>query len=398
MTRFRPVPDVDRTRYREILRYAFAPQQGPLADEVSGEWPPAPELFDPRALYDGGELLSTCKLYYLDAWFRTGYERIGGLGAVATPPEHRREGHVRDLCRGALAEFEEEGAGLVALWPFETAFYAKLGWATANKVASYECPPSALPGYDASGRVRPLGVDDWERLRQAEAESGAGVALSLRRTEEWWRERTLTDWLGRTDPYIYGYECDSEIEGYLTYTVADDDSETLTVETLASADEEAYRALLSFLGTHGAQVEKLAFTRPEGSELLDRAGEPERVDCEIRPGPMVRLTTPTALELYSWPAGELECTLAVVDPLVAGGAGVYRLAIEDGEATVRDAAIEPGEADLELDVGTLSQLAVGSYGVGKARRLDRLTVRNESVVDGLSSVFEPQQVYLGEFF
>ena len=113
MTTFRRVPQTDRRRYSEILRYAFSPQQGPLeADAADDEWPP--ELFDPYGLYEDGALRSTCKLYSLDARLGEGYEPIGGLGAVATPPEDRRQGYVRKLCRGALRAFEEILAGRVA--------------------------------------------------------------------------------------------------------------------------------------------------------------------------------------------------------------------------------------------------------------------------------------------
>lgn len=396
MATFRPVPESDRTRLREILRYAFAPHRGPVTEE--SEPAREPTLFDQRGLYTDGDLVSTCKLYYLDAWLRADVERIGGLGAVATPPEHRRSGHVRELCRHALAEFEDNGAGLVALWPFETSFYANFGWATANHVTRYECPPEVLPAHDASGRLRRLDADDWERFQSTERAHGEGVALSLRRSERWWRERTLTNWTGGTEPYIYGYERDGEIAGYLTYTVADEETETLDVETLAYADEEAYRALLSFLGTHGAQVESIAFSRAAEFDLLDRVAQPERVECDIRPGPMVRLTSPAAVELYTWPAGAVDCTLSVADPLVDDNEGVYRLRVRDGKATVAEDGSDPENADARVDIGTLSQLVVGTCSIEKARRLDGLDVHTDAVRDGLGSVFESQPVHLGEFF
>ena len=397
MATFRPVPGSDRKRLAEILRYAFAPQTGPVSEEPDGEWPPT--LFDQRGLYVSDQLRSTCKLYYLDAWIREDVGRIGGLGAVATPPEYRRNGHIRELCRHALGEFEENGAGLVALWPFETSFYANLGWASAHHVTKYACPPELLPTHDAAGQMMRLTVDDWHRLREAERAHGDDVALSLRRSEQWWRERTLTNWTGGTEPYIYGYERDGEIAGYLTYTVADDETETLEVETLASADEEAYRAILSFLGTHGAQIEKISYKRAEESALLDRVTEPERVDCEIQPGPMVRLTSPAALELYSLPpAVELDATLAITDPLYPDNDGVYRLAVRDGEITVSEESTHSEKADARLDIGTLSQLLVGTHSVEQARRLDQLQMRDNTVLDELHAAFGPQQVNLGEFF
>lgn len=393
MSTFRRVPDADRRRYDEILRYAFAPQAGPLADDEAEieQWPP--DLFDPCGLYDEGQLRSTCKLYDLDARLGDGYEQIGGLGAVATPPEDRRQGYVRELCRHALDAFEDRGARLVALWPFETAFYADLGWATANYRARYECPPAALPSHDSEGRMRSLGPDDWDLLRDAERTHGEDRILSLRRSQAWWRERTLTDWATDTQPYIYGYERDGEICAYLTYTV--DEEETLTVETMAYADEEAYRAVLSVLGTHGAQVERISFTRPAESNLLDRVAEPERVEYTVEPGPMVRLPSVFALDGLSWPDTGLDCPFEITDPLAEESTVARIKTTEDGLCVREDEDAEPA---VRTDIGTLSQLVVGTHGVDRLQKLSDLTVRDESILEPLSATFEPQQVYLGEFF
>lgn len=395
MPTFRPVPDGDRTRLEEILRYAFNPQQGPISEDSEEEWPPT--LFDQHGLYAEGNLVSTCKLYFLDACVRGDVQQIGGLGAVATPPEHRRQGYVRDLCRNALAAFEESGAGLVTLWPFETSFYANLGWATANKITEYRCPPHVLPRHDAEGRMRRLDADDWERLQSVERAHGEGVSLSLRRSEQWWRERTLTSWTGGPEPYIYGYERDGEIAGLLTYSVADDETETLSVATFMSADEESDRAILSFLGTHGAQVERIQFTRREESDLLDRVREPEQVDCELHAGPMVRLTSVGALEEYSWPAGDFRCSLTVDDPL-ENDESVFELTISEGDATVTEAGTDPADTDIALGIGPLSQLVVGTHSVETLTRLGKMAIRDEQAAEELASVFNSQAVALGEFF
>mgnify|MGYP006284756481 CR=1 FL=1 len=391
MSTFRRVPDADRRRYDEILRYAFAPQEGPLGDDppVTEQWPP--ELFDPCGLYDDGRLRSTCKLYDLDARLGEGYAQIGGLGAVATPPEDRRQGYVRELCRHALDAFADRGARLVALWPFETAFYAALGWATANYRVRYECPPAVLPSHDSEGRMRSLGTDDWELLRDAERAHGADRILSLRRSPAWWRERTLTNWDGGTKPYCYGYERDGDVVACLTYSVADD---ALTVETMAYADEGAYRAVLSFLGTHGAQVKRISFTRPAESNLLDRVDEPERVESTVEPGPMVRLPSVFALDGLSWPDTGLDCSFEITDPL-AEESTVARIQSSDGGLRVRETDDTPA---VTTDIGTLSQLVVGTHGVERLQKLSELTIRDESVLEPLSATFAPQQVYLGEFF
>ncbi|MDS0220639.1 GNAT family N-acetyltransferase [Haloarcula sp. S1AR25-5A] len=396
MSEFRPVPATDRDACQRILQYAFVPERGPVTPDPDGDWPPS--LFDQRGLYDDGTLRAVCKLYSLDTTVRGAATTVGGLGAVATPPEYRGQGYARDLCRHAVHESRESGVGLVALWPFSTPFYRRLGWGTANTYRRFDLPPSVLPEHDTAGRMVRLDADDWERLRGVEADAAAGTALSLRRSEAWWRERTLADWDGDGLPYCYGYERDGELEGYVVYTVADDADHTLSVTNFAAADEEARRALFAFLGHHGAQIERITLQLPPDAALLHRVDDPSAVDCTVEAGPMVRLTDVGHLEGLDWPDGDLTCILSVSDALLDHNDGLFRLAVSGGTATVEPIPAADSAADAAVDIATLSQLTVGTHGVDAAERLAELKIRDESLRGPLADVFRPESVYLGEFF
>jgi len=396
MSDFRPVPATDREAYQRILQYAFAPETGPELPDLDRDWPPS--LFDPRGLYDGESLRAVCKLYYLDTTIRGADATIGGLGAVATPPEHRGQGYARDLCRHALCEYREADVGFVTLWPFSTPFYRRLGWGTANTYRRFDLPPTALPDYETAGQMVRLDADDWERLRRVESAWATGTALSLRRSEDWWRERTLADWDGGGVPYCYGYERDGTLQGYVVYTVADDANHTLTVSNLAAADEVAHRALLAFLGNHGAQIEHLTLQRLPDADLLHRVDDPSAVDCTVETGPMVRLTDVGLLERLDWPDSDIACTLSVNDSLLDHNDGLFRLSVSRGTATVESRPAADSEADVTVDIATLSQLAVGTHGVDAAERLAGLEIHEDSIRDPLAAVFRPEPVYLDEFF
>lgn len=394
MGEFRVVPDDDRERFREILQYAFAPHVNREGKQQDSEWPPT--LFDQRGRYVDGRLVSTCKLYTLDARVRGAFLEVGGLGAVATAPEDRREGHIRHLCRDALTEYRRNSTGLVVLWPFSKAFYHDLGWGMAHSVRRYEFPPDVLPAYDVPGRMRRLDADDWKRLRRVETSHGDGIGLSLQRSEQWWRERTLSNWNGDGDPYCYGYERDGALEGYLIYTVEDEKETTLSVSNVAYTSEEAYRGLVAFLGGHGAQIEQIVLDRPVDSDLFDRIDHPERVDCQVRVGPMVRLATISALESLSWPATELDCTIEVSDPLLEATDGRFALSVAGGDLTVE--AGVASDPDLSVGIATLSRLAIGALDIETAERLGRLEFEHDSIRDPLRELFTPQRVSLQEFF
>lgn len=425
MVSVRTVPATDREQFDRILRYAFAPQRGPTdGDDRDGrggdsdttgdstavdsattggdsddDWPPS--LWEPRGVYDDDTLCSTAKLYTPPATIRGRETSVAAIGGVATLPEHRTRGHVRRLLADTVERYRADGVEFAALWAFSTPFYERLGWATAYSYTEVTTPPAELPSHDAAGDLRRLDADDWQRLSRAAARNDEGATFTVRRTETWWRERVFDDEGWQDVPYCYGYERDGDLVGALLYHVDGGETTTLRVQNLLTADEEARRALLSFLGNHGAQVESVLLRGEPDAELLTRLDDPGPASCELRRGPMVRLTELSALEHFAWP-GAVDCRLAVTDPLGVAD-GLVRLRVADGEATVErlndvSEGTESDDADATVGVGTLSQLAVGTHDVATARRVGDLSVRTDGVAAALDDVFRPGAVRLRQFF
>lgn len=397
MVEYRPIDPADYPEYQRFLRYAFAAEHGPLSEEDGQEVDTS--LFADRGVYDDGTLKSVCKRYEFEAFVRDGTETVGGVGAVATPPEYRRQGTVRKLLAELCREYHEDGVGLAVLWPFSTPFYRNLGWATANDRYRVEYPPSELPAHDQRGAFRPQTVDDWERFSRVEGECNEGVTLSMRRSETWWRERTLTSWTGGSDPYLYGYERDGELAGYLMYDVRDGDGDherTLSVDGFGYVDEEAHRALLEYLRRHGAQIDHVIVKRAPWTRPLALAENPDAVTCERQAGAMVRLTGVEYLEELDWSPLAESMTLTIEDPLLPENGGVFRVSPEGRIDEVGGGASLP--VDAEIDIGTLSQLVVGRYDPASAERLAGLTLETESLRRPLSEIFPERRVCLQEFF
>jgi predicted acetyltransferase len=410
MAEYRPVTGEHRARYHAILQQAFDPESGPAPSyaeeepEVDpDEWPP--DLSEPRGLFDDGELVSTCKLYYLDATVRGDWTEIGGLGGVATPPEHRRKGYSRETIRAALREYRENGVDLVALWPSTVQFYRRFGWGTAAWTEKATVPPEQLAGIEGAepaedGRFRQLNVDDWERLRSVESERAERFGLSLRRSAEWWQKRTLAAWPSGPAPYVYGYDVDGELRGYvLTHAREGDDGRRLDVQDLAGVDHAAERALLGFLATHDSQVDAVRMHGPLAGDLHELVPDPGEIDVETLVGSMVRLTdVARGLESLPWPTDvEDRFVLDVSDPLLDRNDDQFVVRIVDDDATVESAGGDVA-GDASVGIGTLSRLAIGAIDVERAERLGDLTVHDDGIRGELDAAFRSEPVCLREFF
>ncbi|WP_313691219.1 GNAT family N-acetyltransferase [Halorarum halobium] len=404
------VPDDHEETYGRVLSYAFSPERGPDPDV---EGPDRPESFHRRGVYDvpdgsspaeheATDLAAVCGYYDFSGRIRGAFRRVGGVSAVASPPERRRGGTVREMLGELHAEFRSEGIDFAALWPFKYSFYRRLGYARVNDYARLTLPPDELDGAvprPAGAFVR-LAPDDWERLDAVHA-AAATEPLGLDRTEGWWRRRVFRSW--RTDPFVYGWERNGELRGYVVYTVeeGDDDGKTFLAQELVGVDERARRHLLRFARNHDSQVERIRFTARADTRLFDRLEDPGSVETEIKPGPMFRLVDVAAgLSAVSYPAHVAgEAVLDVTDDHCDWNDDTFRLSLADGSATCERVA-GGADADVSLGVGALSRLAVGSHSLDRLVELDSIAVEpgGEDARVTLEAAFPGTEPFLREGF
>jgi predicted acetyltransferase len=411
---YRPFPDERADEFGAFMRYAFAPAEGPYdPDEADGH----DTIAERRGLFDAADdPVAVCAHHFFDLRIRGADREVAGLSAVASPPEHRRQGNVGRVLRESLAEYRDRGVHVSVLWPFEYRFYAGYGWATASRYRKLAAPPDQL-GFvddliatdgDAAGTFRPLDEGDHAAVRPLLAAMADRYDLTMDWTEEWWRERALQGW--KTDPFVYGWERDGDLRGLCRYTFDDDpddgDETVMRVSDVAVADEEAWFQLLRFCRNHDSQVGEVRIRAPPDAPLLDLVDDPRAVDCEIETGPMVRLVdVAAALEALDPDAAtEATVTLAVDDLLAAWNDAVFRVTVAEGTVAVERLDAEPADADAAVDVGALSQLYVGYRSVDEAVRAGGLAGGDggvplgDGVAAALRSLFPPRTTHLREGF
>ncbi|MEM4782634.1 MAG: GNAT family N-acetyltransferase [Halalkalicoccus sp.] len=383
---YRPIPDDRSEEFHRFVSYAFSPESGPELDD-----PPESYPGERYGLFDGDELLCVCRHYFLDARVRGEDRAVAGLSAVASPPEHRRRGHVARLLEATLADYRERGIDVSVLWPFEHAFYAKYGWARTNDYAHYETRPETLApaaGPDR-GEFRRVEADGWASLDSVHRAHGERADLSLRRPETWWRRRIFERW---TDgPYVYRWDDDGEPRAYLAYVVdSDADERTLRITDMAYREFAGFRQLLRFLANHGSQIDRVTFRAPPDCLLFGLVDAPHEVECTLHAGPMSRIID-VQRALAGLPAPDGRLTIAVSDPLAPWN---------DRTVALSPAGCEPTDEEptVEVGIGTLSRLFVGARSVETLERVGECSIRDERARTALESLFPARRVYLGEHF
>ncbi|WP_293031278.1 enhanced intracellular survival protein Eis [Natronococcus sp.] len=399
MAGYRPIPN-DREIFHEYRSYAFRPEGGVPAYDPDEHEDPRSTRGVRRGIFtaDDERPRTVCRHYWLEARVRDESHPVAGLASVATPPEHRREGNVRELLAGSLAEYRDRGDRLSILWPFQYRFYRKYGWDTANRIVTHAASPDVFSfarGAD-EGSFRPLEADEYPVLEPIYDAAAEGLALE--RDEAWWRHRIFAG--HDSDPFVYVYERDGEPAGYLVYRVErEGGTRTMQVSELAAVDREALLALFAFCADHDSQVERVELRVSETVPVRELARDPDEIETTLENGPMVRIVDITE-GLPALTANEADAALAleVEDPLADWNDGRFVLETADGTATCERATGEPdGEPDANLDVGALSQLAVGARSVRDLAYAGRLEADAETVAV-LEDVYPETDVYLGHHF
>lgn len=342
------------------------------------------------AFADAGEMAACLQIHDFTCNFDGNAVGLSGVGGVATRPEYRRGGAIRELFRAWMAEKREQGALLSGLYPFSHTFYRQFGYETALAQPSYQLAPSALAAYrDAyTGGARMWqGTEPDEELRAFVEAFGSRYNFAIRRDADAWSR-----WMDGDDfkdmRFRYKISDDRGLCAWCSTRVERrDNKELLVVSDVAWRDEAGFAQLMGFLA-RAASDTTLHIRLPEDAPLLLLAQEPYDVSYKTESTPMARvLDVGRALSLMKHPESAAY-SLFVRDEFLPENDGAYTVESNGGETIVRRAGIQP---DLELSVQLFAQLACGSIDLRAA--LFRPDVRLHGNRETLERVFVRKPVW-----
>lgn len=187
---------------------------------------------------------------------------MGGVAGVATWPEHRRQGLVRQLLLHVLGVMREEGVTVSFLHPFYIPFYRKFGWEVAADAVTLEFPPAKCEGFAMQGAMRRIErpLEELELLRGLYGRYAARFNTMLDRDAEWWETRVLAD-----DRLCYCYvDASGETQGYMLYTLKD---RLMHIAEWVCLSREAREGMLAFIANHDSMADKVQVKRSANDRL-----------------------------------------------------------------------------------------------------------------------------------
>ncbi|EEN02665.1 GNAT family N-acetyltransferase [Bacillus thuringiensis serovar israelensis] len=384
------VMQLKEDKFREALRlseYAF--QYKVDEERLQQQLTKMKESHEIYGIMEGEDLAA--KLHLIPFHIYIGKEKfkMGGVAGVATYPEYRRSGYVKELLQHSLQIMKKDGYTVSMLHPFAVSFYRKYGWELcANLVTCHMTKSDLVMKKQVNGTVKRFNKENHpeevEKLYEVFAERFSGMLV---REKNWWLQAVYDD----LTLAIY-YDENKKAAGYMLYKI---ENYKMTVEEFVPLHNEARNGLWNFICQHDSMIKELEMTVSENEPLLYSLQEP-RVKTEIKPYFMGRIVdVEQFLKQYelSWNNVQQEVILHITDAFAPWNNVTVRLA--NHEITImKEETIDKG---IKLDINALSTIMFGYKRPLELNELEFIS-GSEEEIQAFENIVPVRKAFIYDFF
>ena len=376
-------------KFREALRlseYAF--QYKVDEERLQQQLTKMKESHEIYGIMEGKDLAA--KLHLIPFHIYIGKEKfkMGGVAGVATYPEYRRSGYVKELLQHSLQRMKKDGFTVSMLHPFAVTFYRKYGWELcANLLVCHLTKSDLVMKKQVNGTVKRFNKENHpeevEKLYETFAERFSGMLV---RNEKWWLQAVYED----LTLAIY-YDENKTAAGYMLYKI---ENYKMTVDEFVPLHNEARNGLWNFICQHDSMIKELEMTVSENEQLLYTLQEP-RVKTEIKPYFMGRIVdVEQFLKQYelNWNNVQQEVILHITDSFAPWNNVSVRLA--NYEIAIIE---EPMDKGINLDINALSTILLGYKRPLELNELELISGREEEI-QAFEKIVPVRDAFIYDFF
>jgi predicted acetyltransferase len=322
--------------------------------------------------------------------------KMAGIGGVATLPEFRRAGSIRQIFAEGMKSMREEGYMFSYLYPFSHAFYRKFGYELCNtrNITTFKTEDFKWHAPDGSLEQFQKGGDVSEYMRVQERFS-ENFNLSVIRDEKLFRN--VID----KDPHIdkqYAYLWrggDDEAGSYIIFSPEKKgDEHVMALREFAWVDKKSLFGMLSTFTMFTNPYALVKWDMPPTVNPYALIPESWEIESNIECFGMNRVVdVQGALSLMKAPEGEGRAVISVTDDFCTWNSGMYAIEWSDGLINVIKTYAEP---DMRVSANRLVQLMCG-FVTPEAALLSGI-VEISGNIKTLNALFHAKLLYITERF
>lgn len=293
---------------------------------------------------------------------------LGGITAVGTLPEYRRQGLLRAITTRSLADMRERGQAVAALWASQAAIYQRYGYALASELVRYRIDTTDVAFADGdagSARVVRMSADaGYDAMKNVYIDFVGDRMCYLHRAKPLWMNAVLSNSPATGPAHVaVAYAADGAATGYVVYHVRNDKTghptraQEIVVKDFVWLNADAYRSLWSWLARHDL-VGRIDWQRaPVDDPAPELFVEPRLLNEQSRDGIWLRIVD--VAQAFAQRGYQTIGSITIDvggDDLTPWNAGRYTFECSpDGAAVTRSRA----SADLTMSIKALASVYSG---------------------------------------
>ncbi|MBS3794895.1 MAG: GNAT family N-acetyltransferase [Candidatus Thorarchaeota archaeon] len=348
----------------------------------------------------GGESCAHVRMIPLEQNVRSRWKKMAAVSMVASAPETRRLGYVREIMLQSLRELKEEGYGVSMLYPFKDSFYASMGYVKMPPWYTLTCNPRNIVYSKVPRDYRIDRVDSKTGWKECEGIHNYIVSRThgaAKRTRKRWDEHKI--WFRGNLVVVYGPTSDPE--GYMAYKLKGygqfgdrDEVGTMNIEEMLWKNPEALKALLRFISLHEDQIIKVKMPIiPLSRNYYHWIQGINVPNVKARFITMARIVD-VEEALNGIPvSNQGSVAIKVIDDQFEWNTQTFHITGQNGELSVEHT--DDSDPDIVMSIGSLTALLYGSL---SCKELFQLGMLKERAPDILDDWFPKIQPWLIEHF
>ena len=390
----RKITSKERKPLMDLYRYAYTEwSDQPVKDEELESI----VIDEILGLFDKGQLLSSVRIHDFQQSIRGVLKDCGGIAGVATYPEARTKGFVRQLMQASYKQMHERGQSVSMLDPFKQSFYEKFGYVAANAAYVVQAPIKNLRS-KSDGKKS----SDWtiERLRAVEEKDTLlkfirevgpakyhGYIIFKTIPDGLWKQRVK-------DSLVVFVRQKGKIQAASRYRIRGERIKGRWQARLMVFDalwrtREARDQLFNFFIRHKDQIDDIIIHAPFETKV-DHWFKDVRLKVERKTPWMVRIVD-VIKAIENLPGeGEDVITLEITDPDCPWNNGIFSLQSQKGKLSLMKSS---GHPTVKASIQALSSLIYGTQPIEELEYHGLISISEKWARHTLQRWFSPLSLY-----
>ena len=333
---------------------------------------------------------------------------MGGLRGISVDLMHKKERIAMNLVKFACDYYKERGACIIALYPFRTDFYRKMGFGYGTTLKEYKVKPEYVPNFQSKEHLI-----YWENSDERQqildcyhifADENHGMCNKL---------GPDIRKIFSPEKRIVAYRKNGKVEGYINFSFRTENEyqNYLVIHEFIYITKEAFSELCTFLNTQSDQFEYIIF-QTQDEYLFYNFNNPangfrspfnsEYINfCVSSVGMMYRIIDIKryfeVLHNHNFNNQTFRLKINITDNFFTPNQGSTIINFIEGIATFN--SDNQFDAEINLDVSDFSSLAMGAVNFKTLFKYGLSSISDAQFVETVERIFSvPEKPMCNTFF